>query len=213
MAAIMAMDLGLGKKSKRPPPPQAPWMPPGSVHPFGKPMSIMASFNALSTKEKELPPDADRGWGQIGGPCAPPRYSGRINHFPDPCTIEARRTLLACYWSCSHVAVSLRRPNMLRLTNFMKESIEILETSGEAAESDKILCEWVRLQIISEEIAQTFELDDPSAEVSVHDTRVQLATRAFVRRLDEWKEKVAPTINTITLSMCTFLSFVFRRGW
>jgi hypothetical protein len=102
---------------------------------------------------------------------------------------------------------------MLRLTNFMKESIEILETSGEAAESDKILCEWVRLQIISEEIAQTFELDDPSAEVSVHDTRVQLATRAFVRRLDEWKEKVAPTINTITLSMCTFLSFVFRRGW
>jgi hypothetical protein len=197
MAAIMAMDLGLGKRSKRPPPPQAPGMPPNSVHPMGKPTSITASFNALSTKEKELPLDA---WGTTGGPSAQPRlpYSARMHHFPDPCTIEARRTLLACYWSCSHVAVSLRRPNMLRLTNFMKESIEILETSPEAAESDKVLCEWVRMQIISEEIAQTFELDDPSAEVSVHDTRVQLATRSFVRRLDEWKEKVAPTI---TISM------------
>ncbi|KAA8913397.1 hypothetical protein FN846DRAFT_902878 [Sphaerosporella brunnea] len=185
MAAIMALDLGLGKKTKRIPP-QLPDMPANPLNLTGKSTSISASFDALSTKEK-----ASKGSGLSEGPMplSRPPYAVRMNHYPDPSTIEARRTLIACYWSCSHVAVSLRRPNMLRLTSFMKESLDILANSPEAAPSDKILCQWVELQIMAEDISQTFELDDPSAEVSVHDTRVQLATRGFARRLEEWNKK------------------------
>ena len=38
------------------------------------------------------------------------------NHYPDTLSMESRRTILACYLSCSTVSMGLRLPNMLRFT-------------------------------------------------------------------------------------------------
>ena len=109
--------------------------------------------------------------------------------FPDPTSVECRRTLLACYWAASHVSVSLRRPNMLKFSNFMQESMEILEKGHGTAPSDIVLVQWVRLQIIAEEVAVSFEFDDPDSTVTLDDPKIKLAVRGFGRRLDEWNEK------------------------
>jgi len=76
--------------------------------------------------------------------------------FPDQCTIEARRTFLACYWTCSHIAISLRRPNMLRITIFIRESVVILMTSPAGA-SDQVFCQRVKLHMIVDKATETFE--------------------------------------------------------
>lgn len=201
MAASMALDIGLGRKptSRGAHHLRGPIISPHTnfAHPLGKNYDVTESFNALSTKEKELP----SGIHSLGMPFSmngprPPQWPRPKNPFPDPATIESRRTLLACYWTCSNVAIALRRPNMLKVTSFIRESIQVLETSPQAVPSDKEFCQWIKLQIIADELAVAFELDDPSSNLSIEDPRMQLAVRGFARRLQEWRQTVDPAIVT-----------------
>ncbi|KAF8249044.1 hypothetical protein K440DRAFT_231306 [Wilcoxina mikolae CBS 423.85] len=207
MAASMALDLGLGRKPNsnykalqiRGPIPSTV----NFAHPLGKNFDVTESFNELSTKEKELPPGIHGGPGLpliVNGP-RPPQWPRPKNPFPDPTTIESRRTFLACFWACSNVAVALRRPNMLKFTSFMRESVEILETSPQAAPSDKEFCQWIRLQLIADELAVTFEFDDPSSNLSIEEPRMQLAVRGYARRLQEWRQTVDPALITKSLEL------------
>jgi hypothetical protein len=203
LAAIMALDLGLGKKS--PKHPMARWKGAPSSQSDSR-HSISALFETLTTKEKaeipdlaadtRQPPPQEPGYLADGQSPNKPRGSSPPvflrNPFPDPCSIESRRTFLACYWTCSHVSVSLRRPNLLRFSKFMNESIYILESSPKAAATDKLFCQWIRLQNIAEDIASTFEFDDPSSGISIEDSRIQVDIRGFACRLQEWREHVDP---------------------
>jgi hypothetical protein len=144
IAAVMAIDIGLGKRSKS------------------------------------------------KGPGLWRDYQWRRTPYPDPASIEARRAWLGCYFLCCNAAMGLRRPNLIRWTPFMQDCVEVLETSPDAAPTDRALCNWVRIQHIAEEIGTAFSMDDPTAKVSIADQKVQYSLRGFENNLESWRSQVPP---------------------
>ncbi|KUJ22749.1 uncharacterized protein LY89DRAFT_637013 [Mollisia scopiformis] len=123
----------------------------------------------------------------------------RRTPYPDPESIDARRAWLACYFLCCNASMGLRRPNLIRWTSFIGDCVEVLETSPEAAPTDKILCQWVRSQHIAEEIGTRFSMDDPGASVSITDQNVQYALKGFELDLEKWSKNIPPEVETPTL--------------
>ncbi|KAJ0121791.1 hypothetical protein J7T55_008958 [Diaporthe amygdali] len=109
---------------------------------------------------------------------------------PDPTTIEARRTWLLCYYLTVNTAMALHRPFLLRWTTFMAECMDILESSPEAAPTDKYFCHLVWTHQLVEEIGFQFCMDDPSVSVSLSDHMTQHRIRSFERELDKHKTQV-----------------------
>ena len=72
----------------------------------------------------------------------------------------------------------------------MEECIEVLESSDLALQTDQKLCHQVRLQHINEEVGYQFSMDDPSAAITISDSRVQRDLRRFEERLREWRNNV-----------------------
>ncbi|KAI9650505.1 hypothetical protein NHQ30_000521 [Ciborinia camelliae] len=159
IAAVMAIDIGMGKKGK----------------------------SGRTDKMKSAGLWRDHPW--------------RRTPYPDPETIEARRTWLGCYFLCCNASMGLRRPNLIRWTSFMAESVDILENSPEAAPTDKILCQWVRSQRIAEEVGIQFSMDDPGASISIADPKVQYALKGFEQELDKWSSSIPPEIQTPSLKL------------
>lgn len=145
IAAIMAIDIGMGKSSK-----------------------------ASGAKSAGL--FRDTPW--------------RKQPYPDSDSIEARRAWLACYFLCCSTSMGLRRPNIIRWTSYMKECLDVLESSPDAAKSDIVLCAWVRSQHIAEEIGYEFSMDDSSAKVSISDDKVNYAMKKFEQDLTNWRAEV-----------------------
>jgi hypothetical protein len=83
----------------------------------------------------------------------------------------------------------------------MAECVEILESSPDAAPTDKFLCQWVRNQRIAEEVSVQFQMDDPCAVVNIADPKVQYALKGFERDLEHWSEQVPKDLQT---RMCKF---------
>lgn len=146
MGAVMAIDLGLGKRKSR----RGRGMGPAlRDHPFRK---------------------------------HPP---------PDPTTIEARRTWLMCYFLTTNTAMALHRPFLLRWTSFMAECLDVLESSPEAAPSDKYFCHLVRTHQLAEEIGFQFCMDDPTVAVNLSDYMTQHKVRGFERELEKHRQEVS----------------------
>ena len=111
---------------------------------------------------------------------------------PDPTTIEARRTWLTCYFLSTNTSIALHRPNLIRWSSFMTECLEVLETSPDAAPSDRYLCHLVWTHKLAEEVGIQFSIDDPSAALNVLDQQTQYALRGFERRLAKYRAGVPP---------------------
>ncbi|KAI1865549.1 uncharacterized protein JN550_008306 [Neoarthrinium moseri] len=114
----------------------------------------------------------------------------RKNPLPDPTTLEARRAWLSSYFLASNVAMALHRPNLVRWTSFMTECMDILESSPEAAETDKYLCHLVWTHRLAEEVGIQFSMDDPNTYVSVAEPKVQYALKGFERDLEKYSESI-----------------------
>ncbi|KAI0438665.1 hypothetical protein F4803DRAFT_534146 [Xylaria telfairii] len=110
--------------------------------------------------------------------------------LPDPSSIEARRTWLAVYFLATNVAMALHRPNLIRWQSFMTECIDVLETSPEAAPSDRYLCHLVWTHRLAEEVGIQFSMDDPSVFINVTDQKVQYALRGFERDLAKYSNGI-----------------------
>lgn len=145
------------------------------------------------------------------------------NQALDSCSIESRRTLLACYLSCSKcvplpsLKTSISRTlittavsrlvcacriccggpvrsfkslavsgctNAELIAGWLEECLITLETSSEAAPSDRRLTAWVRVQRVMEECNNTFSLDDPGNTASLSDNRVQQTLKGYERQLE-----------------------------
>ena len=78
----------------------------------------------------------------------------------------------------------------------MADCIDVLENSPEALPSDKVLCQWVRSQHITEEVGTQFSMDDPGANVSISDQKVQFALKGFERDLEKWSTQIPPEIQS-----------------
>ncbi len=157
IAAVMAIDIGLGKKTK----------------------SAKGKSGAGLWR--------DHAW--------------RRTPYPDSESIEARRTWLACYFLCCNASMGLRRPNLIRWTPFMADSVQVLETSPEALPSDKTLCQWIKSQQIAEEVGTQFSMDDPAATVNIADPKIQYALRGFERDLEKWSSQITPESSSRKLFM------------
>lgn len=114
------------------------------------------------------------------------RENPRRAPLPDPTTLESRRTWLTCFYLASNTAMSLHRPNLIRWTPFMSESQELLETSPNAAPSDKYFCHLVWTHHLGEEAGVQFSMDDPSVQVNITDSRTQYSLRVLERDLDRY---------------------------
>ncbi|KAK6496813.1 hypothetical protein TWF481_001797 [Arthrobotrys musiformis] len=148
------------------------------------------------TKEKGIPKEL-QGW--------------KKTWLPDPGTLESRRTYLTCYWMCSNVAMSLRRPNLLRYSAYMGECVEFIEKSPEATLHDRIICQWVKLQRITEEVGIAFGYEDSVAKVNLAETRIQFALKGFERQLEEWEKNLPPDCETKTVRLASYTLSLFMH--
>lgn len=78
----------------------------------------------------------------------------------------------------------------------MGDCVDVLESSPEAAPTDKILCQWVRSQHIAEEVGTRFSMDDPGATVSISDQNIQYALKSFELDLEKWSKNIPSEANT-----------------
>ncbi|KAI1659808.1 hypothetical protein F4813DRAFT_325438 [Daldinia decipiens] len=114
----------------------------------------------------------------------------RKQPLPDPTSIEARRTWLAVYFLSSNVSMALHRPNLIRWQSFMTECMDILESSPDAAPTDRYLCHLVWTHRLAEDVGIQFSMDDPSVFVNVSEQKVQYALRGFERDLSKYSESI-----------------------
>ncbi|KAK5688772.1 hypothetical protein LTS10_000750 [Elasticomyces elasticus] len=112
---------------------------------------------------------------------------------PDTGNLESRRTFLACYMICAGVSLSLRRPNTLRVSSYVRECVEYMERSSDAIPTDRTIVHWVRLVMIAEEISVSFSYDDPGGVASIADLSTQLMVKDFDKRLNAWWSSVPET--------------------
>ncbi|KAF3916077.1 hypothetical protein ABW21_db0209479 [Orbilia brochopaga] len=211
IAAVMAIDCGLNKASRGGGRMRAPWMPgtgggsgvpPGPAMPtdctgLHKIQQIMMHVPMPSgEKEKHFPREL-QGW--------------KRTWLPDPSTIESRRTFLTCYWMCSNLAMSLRRPNLLRYTEYIGECVDFIEKSPEATTNDKIICQWVKLQRITEEVGIAFGYEDSVAKVNLAETRIQFALKGFERQLEEWERNLPTELETKTVRLASHTLSLFMH--
>ncbi|KAL1297954.1 hypothetical protein AAFC00_006464 [Neodothiora populina] len=170
IAAVMALDLGLGKK-----------------------------FN---------PAKAKRGFGGPGSDLPPgPAQLALV----DSDSIEARRAWLVCYYLSASSAQFLRRPNLLRWTNYMNQCVQVLETSPDALPSDRMLAQHIKIQHICEEINSSFALDDPEAtSISILDPKVAYTLNVLEGKLRDWEAQIPddlrkPELLFFASSTCLYL--------
>jgi len=109
----------------------------------------------------------------------------------DSDAIESRRTWLSCYYLCASAAQSLRRPNLIRWTDYMQECVDTLETSPEAAPTDKRLTQFVRLQKICDDISDSFRMNDASAtSISISDPKVSYTLDVYEQKLKDARDRI-----------------------
>ena len=129
----------------------------------------------------------------------------RKQAVPDPTTIEARRAWLTCYFMATNTAMALHRPNLVRWTSFIAESVDVLESSPEAAPTDRFLCQLVWTHKLAEEVGIQFSMDDPASTPNIADARTQYALKGFERELERYttsipeelqQRKLAPTLSS-----------------
>ena len=83
-------------------------------------------------------------------------------------------------------ALNIKRPILHRWSNYMDECLEVLKSSPEASPGDHILCHYVQLAHIWEDVFTQFAMNDPSAAISISDLKVVHQIKSFQNRLEEW---------------------------
>jgi hypothetical protein len=110
----------------------------------------------------------------------------RKNPPPDPTTIEARRAWLTCYFMATNTAMALHRSNLIRWTPFVAECMDVLESSPDAAPTDKYLCHLVWTHKLAEDVGIQFSMDDPASTPNLAEPRTQHALKGFERELERY---------------------------
>ncbi|KAK4128961.1 hypothetical protein N657DRAFT_608884 [Parathielavia appendiculata] len=120
---------------------------------------------------------------------------------PDPTSVEARRAWLTCYFMATNTAIALHRPNLIRWTPFVTESMDVLKTSPDAAPTDKYLCHLVWTHKLAEDIAIQFSMDDPASTPNLAEPRTQHVLKGFERELERYRESIPNELQKPTLQM------------
>ncbi|KAI5369730.1 hypothetical protein Slin14017_G006090 [Septoria linicola] len=171
MAVSMSMDIGIGSHAS-------------PRHDFATRSShkdrAAAQPSALHPAEDFRNPDLSMSIRQL------PSSAGTA-------TVEARRTFLACYIISVGVSMSLKRPNIIRVSSYLRECLDYLETAPNTPDTDAQLVAWGRLVIIAEEISIAFRYGDPGDTVTIADLQTQMMLKDFQARLTAWDQSVPRT--------------------
>ncbi|OQN95469.1 hypothetical protein B0A48_18316, partial [Cryoendolithus antarcticus] len=181
MASAMAMDIGICTRPSHTKRNRFPAESVGNVHPTEDAANPDLSMSSRSTKN-QLSSDS----------------------------IECRRIFVACYGICAAVAFSLRRPAMMRMTTYTRESLDLLDVSPRAVPGDRVLVSWVRIVAISEEIRDAFSYEDFGGMASILGPTTQRLIKAFDLRIQEWRSLVTqigrpPCLETMYHTIRLFL--------
>ena len=84
-------------------------------------------------------------------------------------------------------ALNIKRPVLFKWTSYIEACLKVLQSSPEASDQDEILCHYVQLAHIWEDVTTQFAMDDPSAALSISDLGVVHQIKAFENRLEEWR--------------------------
>lgn len=141
------------------------------------------------------PNKVKRGFGGVGADLPP----GPGSQLVDSDTIESRRAWLCCYYTSASVAQVLRRPNLLRWSNYMQECVDLLESSPDAAPSDPLFTQHIKIQRICDEISVSFAMEDPTASISILDPKVEYTLNVLEKKLNEWEQNLPGDLQIPTL--------------
>lgn len=79
----------------------------------------------------------------------------------------------------------------------MAACIEVLETSPDAAPTDRLLTQHIKLQRICEDISSRFEMDDPSAtSISIVDPKVAYVLESLETDVQDWIARIPEDLRT-----------------
>ncbi|KAG9884909.1 hypothetical protein KCU94_g17932, partial [Aureobasidium melanogenum] len=141
------------------------------------------------------PNKVKRGFGGVGADLPP----GPGSQLVDSDTIDSRRAWLACYYTSVSVSSVLRRPNLLRWSNYMQECVDILESSPDAAPTDALFAQHIKIQRICDEISVSFAMEDPTASISILDPKVAYTLEVLQEKLDKWDQELPAHLKLPTL--------------
>ncbi|KAK3501142.1 hypothetical protein B0T13DRAFT_243666 [Neurospora crassa] len=123
---------------------------------------------------------------------------------PDPTSIESRRAWLTCYFLATNTSMALHRPNLIRWSWFMEESVKILETSPEAAPTDKYLCHLIWTHRLAEEVGINF-FDDHNSGSSITILRTQHLLSYFEHKLNEYQKSLPDEMRQPSLMLSFYV--------
>ena len=90
------------------------------------------------------------------------------------------------------IILSTRRANLIRWSSYLEECLQLLETSIDALPSDQILCHWVRLQHIADDIGEQFNVEDPTCLDDLDDMKMKQIVQGFEA---QWRECISRPLN------------------
>lgn len=157
-------------------------------------MAVVMSLD-VGLGKRFNPNKVKRGFGGVGADLPP----GPGSQLVDSDAIDSRRAWLACYYTSASVSQVLRRPNLLRWSNYMQECVDILENSPDAAPTDALFAQHIKVQRICDEISISFAMEDPTASISILDPKVAYTLEVLQEKLDKWEQELPAHLKLPTL--------------
>ncbi|KAJ9661804.1 hypothetical protein H2198_001769 [Neophaeococcomyces mojaviensis] len=124
---------------------------------------------------------------------------------------EMRRTWLSCYYSALSVSCMLRHPPMVRTTPYLQDCLNFFAKSPAALPTDAILCSFVRLLQIMEDVACSFHMDDPASVVRLEDSSTQYSLKLFEQRIEDWRHEAKRRMEPKLLDFLTAVATIYSH--
>jgi hypothetical protein len=129
----------------------------------------------------------------IGGLSLLPSPAAYFCRHPDPTSLEARRTWLACFLALSASSLSMRRPNTVPWNAYHQECVFYSESRGEPF--DILLCQLVRINQLIEEISTQLSLCQVAIfTASANDWNTHAIMETLENKVDNWAAQVPPSL-------------------
>ena len=78
-----------------------------------------------------------------------------------------------------------RRPNLIRVDEYLLDCLRVLREADDALDSDRTLCDLVQLQTYADDLAAQIL---PSGSTIIPEPRVRGAHKVFERQMKDWQE-------------------------
>ena len=86
--------------------------------------------------------------------------------------------------------MAVRQPTLYRWNSYIDESVNTLESSPDAAPSDRVLCQWVKRQHLVEEVMEKFHTDELTDAASASDPIIHNIVKSFEEKLNSWRKNI-----------------------